>query len=305
MEVFGIDIIRRKLDCVDAFYGPEDLVKVAKEVDYLVIVAPNTPETEKIVDSKVLSAMKPSAFLLNLGRGELVDENKLRILVAKPGLDGHDRGAKIIARALRDAGFEVIYTGLHQTPEMIAETAVQEDVDAIGLSILSGAHMTLFPKIIELLKSKGVHYMDTTHYMDEAEHLCDRVAIIDDGKIVALDTPDQLKQIIGGDIVRLKIKSPKLSPIKELPYVVKVEQTNGFVMLTVKKSSEHLQEILALVGDVESVELRTPTLNDVFLHYTGHEIRELTQKAVSSSGPRERGQVEDDRARWAVCPVVP
>ena len=84
------------------------------------------------------------------------DDRKLRILVAKPGLDGHDRGAKIIARALRDAGFEVIYTGLHQTPEMIAETAVQEDVDAIGLSILSGAHMTLFPKIIELLREKGV-----------------------------------------------------------------------------------------------------------------------------------------------------
>ena len=83
-------------------------------------------------------------------------EQSLRILVAKPGLDGHDRGAKIIARALRDAGFEVIYTGLHQTPEMIAEAAVQEDVDAVGLSILSGAHMTLFPKIIELLREKGL-----------------------------------------------------------------------------------------------------------------------------------------------------
>ncbi|MBI4518455.1 MAG: cobalamin B12-binding domain-containing protein [Deltaproteobacteria bacterium] len=82
-------------------------------------------------------------------------EKPLRILIAKPGLDGHDRGAKIIARALRDAGFEVIYTGLHQTPEMIAETAVQEDVDAIGLSILSGAHMTLFPAVIDLLKQKG------------------------------------------------------------------------------------------------------------------------------------------------------
>jgi len=77
MEVFGIDIIKRKLDCIDAFYGPEDIVRVAKEVDYLVIVAPNTPETEKIVDSKVLSAMKPTAFLLNLGRGELVDEEAL------------------------------------------------------------------------------------------------------------------------------------------------------------------------------------------------------------------------------------
>lgn len=83
-------------------------------------------------------------------------DKPLRILVAKPGLDGHDRGAKIIARALRDAGFEVIYTGLHQTPEMIAEAAVQEDVDAIGLSILSGAHLTLFPAVIALLKEKGI-----------------------------------------------------------------------------------------------------------------------------------------------------
>jgi methylmalonyl-CoA mutase C-terminal domain/subunit len=83
-------------------------------------------------------------------------ERTLRILVAKPGLDGHDRGAKIIARALRDAGFEVIYTGLHQTPEMIAEAAVQEDVDAIGLSILSGAHMTLFPAVVECLRARGV-----------------------------------------------------------------------------------------------------------------------------------------------------
>jgi len=79
----------------------------------------------------------------------------LRILVAKAGLDGHDRGAKIIARALRDAGFEIIYTGLHQTPEMIAETAVQEDVDAVGLSILSGAHLTLFPAVVEELKRRG------------------------------------------------------------------------------------------------------------------------------------------------------
>jgi len=85
-----------------------------------------------------------------------VTDRHLRILIAKPGLDGHDRGAKIIARALRDGGFEVVYTGLHQTPEMIAETAVQEDVDAIGLSILSGAHMTLFPALLELLRKKGV-----------------------------------------------------------------------------------------------------------------------------------------------------
>ena len=84
------------------------------------------------------------------------ESRKVRILVAKPGLDGHDRGAKVVARALRDAGFEVIYTGLHQTPEMIANAAVQEDVDGVGLSIMSGAHNTLFPAVIDALNAKGV-----------------------------------------------------------------------------------------------------------------------------------------------------
>jgi methylmalonyl-CoA mutase C-terminal domain/subunit len=79
----------------------------------------------------------------------------IRVLVAKPGLDGHDRGAKVVAAALRDAGMEVIYTGLHQTPEMISSAAIQEDVDVVGLSILSGAHMTLFPRVVELLKAEG------------------------------------------------------------------------------------------------------------------------------------------------------
>jgi methylmalonyl-CoA mutase C-terminal domain/subunit len=98
--------------------------------------------------------------------------------VAKPGLDGHDRGAKIIARALRDGGFEVIYTGLHQTPEMIAEAAVQEDADAVGLSVLSGAHMTLFPEVIRLLREKGA----------------DDVAVFGGG-IIPDEDAQQLKQI--------------------------------------------------------------------------------------------------------------
>jgi len=84
-------------------------------------------------------------------------DNKIRVLVAKAGLDGHDRGAKVVAAALRDAGMEVIYTGLRQTPEMIVEAAIQEDVDAIGISILSGAHMTLFPKILNLMKEKDIN----------------------------------------------------------------------------------------------------------------------------------------------------
>jgi methylmalonyl-CoA mutase, C-terminal domain len=88
-----------------------------------------------------------------------MSERKIRVLVAKPGLDGHDRGAKVVARALRDAGMEVIYTGLRQTPEMVAEAALQEDADAIGLSILSGAHMALVPRILDLLKANGQEHV--------------------------------------------------------------------------------------------------------------------------------------------------
>ena len=86
----------------------------------------------------------------------MTDDKKIKVVIAKPGLDGHDRGAKVVARALRDAGMEVVYTGIRQTPEMIAETALQEDADAIGLSILSGAHLELFPRVVEELKSRGI-----------------------------------------------------------------------------------------------------------------------------------------------------
>jgi methylmalonyl-CoA mutase C-terminal domain/subunit len=102
-------------------------------------------------------------------------ERKLRVVIAKPGLDGHDRGAKVIARALRDAGMEVIYTGLHQTPEQIVETAIQEDADAVGISILSGAHMTLVPRILEGLRSEGAEdvlvVVGGTIPADDAEEL--------------------------------------------------------------------------------------------------------------------------------------
>jgi methylmalonyl-CoA mutase, C-terminal domain len=107
-----------------------------------------------------------------------MEGRKIRVVVAKPGLDGHDRGAKIIARALRDAGMEVIYTGLHQTPEQIAETAIQEDADAVGLSILSGAHMTLVPRVVDLLKRQGA----------------DDVVVTVGGTIPADDIPE-LKQL--------------------------------------------------------------------------------------------------------------
>jgi methylmalonyl-CoA mutase, C-terminal domain len=97
----------------------------------------------------------PERHTLAARRMSASPEKKIRVVVAKPGLDGHDRGAKIIARALRDAGMEVIYTGLHQTPDQIVETVIQEDADAVGLSILSGAHMTLVPRVMELLREQG------------------------------------------------------------------------------------------------------------------------------------------------------
>src|SRR5260370_218044 len=103
------------------------------------------------------------AYFVDKGVIHMTDTRPIRVLVAKPGLDGHDRGAKVIARALRDAGMEVIYTGIRQTPEMIVEAAIQEDVDAILMSILSGAHMALFPKVMDLLKQNG-----------EKGHMCAR-----------------------------------------------------------------------------------------------------------------------------------
>jgi methylmalonyl-CoA mutase C-terminal domain/subunit len=118
-------------------------------------------------------------------------EKKIRILVAKPGLDGHDRGAKVVARAFRDAGFEVIYTGLKQTPEQIVESALQEDVDGIGLSILSGAHMTLVPRVLELARNEGLS--DVPIYVggiipDEDAHELKRMGVVE---IFGPGTPTQ------------------------------------------------------------------------------------------------------------------
>jgi ABC-2 type transport system ATP-binding protein len=144
---------------------------------------------------------------------------------------------------------------------------------------------------IKKLSSEGsVSVIITTHYMDEAEELCDRIAIIDHGKIVAMDSPSDLKNKIGGDIVRLKIKNPKIGEIKKLKYVKKIKKEGEFTVLTVVNSGLHLQEILKKVGKVEEVELRHPTLNDVFLHYTGRNIREAegeggwAERAMSYQG---------------------
>ena len=116
-------------------------------------------------------------------------ERKIRVLVAKPGLDGHDRGAKVIASSFRDAGFEVIYTGLHQTPEMIVNAAIQEDVDVVALSILSGAHMTLFPRILELLRQEGADDILLTGGGIIPEEDAEELSRMGVGRIFGPDTP--------------------------------------------------------------------------------------------------------------------
>jgi len=146
------------------------------------------------------------------------------------------------------------------------------DEPTLGLDPQTREHIWQY--IENLVKAEKVTVIITTHYMDEADRLCDRVAIIDHGKIVALDKPSALKAKVGGEIIKLRVRSPRLEPIKDLDYVLSVDQSGSTLLLTVKDASAHLQEILGTIGQVESVEMRSPTLNDVFLNYTGREIRE-------------------------------
>jgi ABC-2 type transport system ATP-binding protein len=146
------------------------------------------------------------------------------------------------------------------------------DEPTLGLDPQTRQH--LWGYIKKLATENKVTVIITTHYMDEADQLCDRLAIIDHGKIVAMDTPANLKKKLGGDVVRLKVDKPNLAAIKKLKYIKHVQNADGILILTVNDAGKHLQDILKKVGDVENVETRKPTLNDVFLHHTGSEIRE-------------------------------
>jgi ABC-2 type transport system ATP-binding protein len=146
------------------------------------------------------------------------------------------------------------------------------DEPTLGLDPQTREHIWAY--IENLVKAEKVTIIITTHYMDEADRLCNRVAIIDHGRIVALDKPSELKTKVGGEIIRLRIRSPNLEALKDLDYVLSVDRSGSTLLLTVKNASAHLQEILGMVGQVDSVEVRSPTLNDVFLNYTGREIRE-------------------------------
>jgi len=148
------------------------------------------------------------------------------------------------------------------------------DEPTLGLDPQSREHIWKY--IENLAKEKNMTIIITTHYMDEADKLCDRLAIIDKGKIVVLGSPKQLKKDLGGDIIRLKAKVLDIDALKNLPYVKDISPCDGEVCLTLENANTHLQEILKLVGKIDSVEIRSPTLDDVFLHYTGRAMREGT-----------------------------
>jgi len=142
----------------------------------------------------------------------------------------------------------------------------------------------LWEYIEKLSAEKNMTIILTTHYMDEADRLCDRLAIMDNGKIVIMDTPKQLKANLGGDIIRLKAAHLDQERLKALPYVKKISPCDGELCLTVENASSHLQEILSLVGKVDSVEVRIPTLDDVFLHYTGKALKEANTQGTWGPG---------------------
>jgi ABC-2 type transport system ATP-binding protein len=161
------------------------------------------------------------------------------------------------------------------------------DEPTLGLDPQSRKHIWKY--IEKLAKEKNMTIIITTHYMDEADKLCNRLAIIDRGKIVVFGSPKKLKKDVGGDIIRLKAKNFDLESLQNLPYVKEITPRDGEVCLTLEDANVHLQEILKVVGRIDSVEIRSPTLDDVFLHYTGRAIREDTpeggwaQKAMNAS----------------------
>ncbi len=146
------------------------------------------------------------------------------------------------------------------------------DEPTLGLDPQTREHIWAY--IEKLVKEQKLSIILTTHYMDEADRLCDRIAIIDRGKIVVMDSPENLKRALGGDIVRMEMNNPDVKAVKQLSFVKKIDVRDNNVTLTVEDARAHLQEILEVIGKVNSVELRPPSLNDVFLHYTGRQYRE-------------------------------
>jgi ABC-2 type transport system ATP-binding protein len=164
------------------------------------------------------------------------------------------------------------------------------DEPTLGLDPQTREHIWQY--VEKLVEEQRISIIMTTHYMDEADRLCDTIAIVDHGKVVVLDTPDNLKRALGGDMIRLEMKEPNVKAMESLPYVKRVEVVGSTVSLTVTDANSHIQEILGLIGKVESVEVRPPSLNDVFMHHTGREFREgeaeggFWERIMTSSGRR-------------------
>jgi ABC-2 type transport system ATP-binding protein len=196
------------------------------------------------------------------------DERKKRIQYVLGLVDLQDRANDIVKKYSGGMRRRLeLARGLLHNPRILFL-----DEPTLGLDPQTREHIWAY--IENLVKSESVTVIITTHYMDEADRLCNRVAIIDRGKVVALDRPSVLKTKVRGEIIKLRVRSPKLDSVKKLDYVLSADQSGSTLLLTVKDASAHLQEILGMVGNVESVEVRSPTLNDVFLYYTGQEIRE-------------------------------
>ena len=207
-------------------------------------------------------------YLHSLMFGVPKEERKKRIDYVLGLVDLKDRSADIVKKYSGGMRRRLeLARGLLHNPRVLFL-----DEPTLGLDPQTREH--IWEYIETLVKTERVTIIITTHYMEEADRLCNRVAIIDHGRVVALDSPSNLKSKMGGEVIKLQTRSPTLDEIKELDYVTSVNRTDKAVVLTVKNANAHLQEILGKVGQVESVEIRTPTLNDVFLHYTGRKIRE-------------------------------
>jgi len=239
-----------------------DILKQPDEVRHSIGIVFQDPSSDDILTGW------ENLYLHALMFGVAKVERKQRIQHALDLVDLQDRAHDLVKKYSGGMRRRLeLARGLMHNPRILFL-----DEPTLGLDPQTREHIWAY--IENIVKSERVTVIMTTHYMDEADRLCNRVAIIDHGKIGALDKPSVLKTKVGGEIIRLRARTPKLEPIKELDYVLSVSQSGSTLLLTVRDASAHLQEILGKIGDVESVEVHTPTLNDVFLYYTGREIRE-------------------------------
>lgn len=239
-----------------------DIIKQPADVRHSIGIVFQDPSSDDILTGR------ENLYLHALMFGVPKDERRQRIERVLNLVDLADRADDIVKKYSGGMRRRLeLGRGLLHNPRILFL-----DEPTLGLDPQTREHIWAY--IENLVKSEKVSVIITTHYMDEADRLCNRVAIIDNGKVSALDTPSALKSKVGGEIIKLRARSPRLEGLKSLYYVMSVDQSGNTLRLTVKDASTHLQEILSTVGEVDSVEVRTATLNDVFLHYTGREIRE-------------------------------